>query len=173
MQTLPNCESFTSYGGFTCQHLHKAWHSPGLSNPIPGRSDQQTSPSLSCHTTGLLKNTDTFCVWCAYSMCARMQTSGVRCSMTEVTQANRHKQAVSTLAHQSLYCQAQSSIHNHRASCNSQCDHVFPQKTNNWSSTTTVGCAGSQRQLHMLSCQSKQTACSEDIQLLGTNSSWK
>lgn len=50
-------DSFTSTS-YSHQHLHKAWHSPGLSSQTPGQSDQPPpTPSLSCHTIGLLKNT--------------------------------------------------------------------------------------------------------------------
>lgn len=41
-----------------------------------------------------------------------------------------------TSSHRSPYCQAQASIRNRRALCNSQCDQVFPQETNNRPSAT-------------------------------------
>lgn len=145
MHTLPNFASFTSceWGFSSHQHLHKAWHSPGLSNPIPGRSDQQTSPSLSCRTTGQ-KHLRSVCLSarCLPKHLSNLteQTPKVRCSVIQVTQTSRHKQASETSSHWSLHCQAQASIHNRRDSCNSQRDQVFPRETNNWSRAMTPDC---------------------------------
>ena len=68
--------------------------------------------------------------------------------MTQETQTKRHKQAVCESAQVSVYCQAQASIHNLRASCNGQCDECFPHVNEPalrlWIAT------GAQRQDHML-----------------------
>lgn len=115
------------------QHLHKAWHSPSLPSPIPGRSDQQTSPSLSCHTT--VKNIVYVCVCVCVSIfaCCLPQHCSVR-----PAELNKHLKSEApwskwlklTKTSSEVLCLAQASIHNHRATCNSQCDQVFSKETN-------------------------------------------
>lgn len=110
--------------GFT-NHLcpHNAWHSPDLSSPTPGQSDKQNCPPL-LPVTPQVQSKTFLClcvcvhVWVRIYLCESNLTGLLK---SGAPWSRRLKPNSETLSQWS-YSQAQASIHNQRALCNSQCD---------------------------------------------------
>lgn len=99
------------------------------------------------------------------------QTSRVRCSMIQVTQTNRHKQAVRprptracTVKHRPLFITTEPRVTPSVTKCFLKKQTTDPV-LQLWTAT------GAWRQHQMLLCQSTQTTCTEEMWLLETDSS--